>query len=146
MEYVDTVYSQCRPNQLAWNDSTKLGQLISSMARMHSVNCQNHVVTNIVKWIRKWVIWKLGKHLRHFLSTDHFNDVVSFTMREVTRNDDEEEDHFLPERVINAVTIQQLELMFDCIEHYLNKLKDILEEQPLDEDSLKASWWTYLKP
>ncbi|KAI3655346.1 hypothetical protein MP638_006773, partial [Amoeboaphelidium occidentale] len=116
------------------------------MARMHSVNCQNHVVTNIVKWIRKWVIWKLGKHLRHFLSTDHFNDVVSFTMREVTRNDDEEEDHFLPERVINAVTIQQLELMFDCIEHYINKLKDILEKQPLDEDSLKASWWTYLKP
>lgn len=89
-EYIDTVYAQCRPDQLAWNDSTKLGQLVSNMARMHSVNCQNHVVTNIVKWIRKWFCWKLGKHLRHFLSADHFNDVVSFTMREVTRSDDDD--------------------------------------------------------
>ncbi|KAI3661913.1 hypothetical protein MP638_005954 [Amoeboaphelidium occidentale] len=65
-EYMDEVYSRCRPDHLAWNDATKLAQLISNMARMHSTNCQNHVVTNILKWIKKWLIWKLGKQLRAF--------------------------------------------------------------------------------
>ncbi|KAI3660479.1 hypothetical protein MP638_004308 [Amoeboaphelidium occidentale] len=55
-EYIDEVYSRCRPDHLAWNDATKLTQLSSNMARMHSTNYQNHVVTNLLKWIKKWLI------------------------------------------------------------------------------------------
>ncbi|KAI3655570.1 hypothetical protein MP638_000268, partial [Amoeboaphelidium occidentale] len=41
-EYMDEIYSRCRPDHLAWNDATKLTELIPNMARMHSTNCQNH--------------------------------------------------------------------------------------------------------
>ncbi|KAI3659247.1 hypothetical protein MP638_003275 [Amoeboaphelidium occidentale] len=55
-KYKDEIYSRCRTDHLAWNDATKLAQLISNMTRMHSTNCQNHVVTNLLKWIKKWLI------------------------------------------------------------------------------------------
>jgi len=98
---MDEIYSRCRPDNMAWNAATKLTQLISNMARMHSTNCQNHVVTNLLKWIKKWLTWKLGKHLRAFLSAEDFNQVVTVAMNEITRT---------------------------------------------EEDSLKTSWWTFLKP
>ncbi|KAI3659246.1 hypothetical protein MP638_003274 [Amoeboaphelidium occidentale] len=50
-KYKDEIYSRCRPDHLAWNDATKLAQLISNIAKMHSTNCRNHVVTNLLKWI-----------------------------------------------------------------------------------------------
>ncbi|KAI3655593.1 hypothetical protein MP638_001328 [Amoeboaphelidium occidentale] len=55
-EYMDEIYSRCRPDHLAWNNATKLAQLISNMAKMHSTNCQKHVFTNRLKWIKKWLI------------------------------------------------------------------------------------------
>jgi hypothetical protein len=38
-EYMDEIYSRCRPDHLAWNDAIKLTQHISNMAKMHSTNC-----------------------------------------------------------------------------------------------------------
>ncbi|KAI3656220.1 hypothetical protein MP638_002288 [Amoeboaphelidium occidentale] len=133
-EYMDEVYSRCRPDHLAWNDATKLAQLIPNMARMHSSNCQNHVVTNLLK------------QLRAFLSADDFNEVVTVAMNEITRTEKDEEFYAIPLNIIEAVTPEQLDLIYDRINHYYEKLRIILNNQPLDEDSLKASWWIYLKP
>ncbi|KAI3661632.1 hypothetical protein MP638_002884 [Amoeboaphelidium occidentale] len=145
-EYMDEIYSRCRPDHLAWNDATKLTQLISNMARMHSTNCQNYVVTNLLKWIKIWLIQKLGKQLRAFLSADDFNEVVTVAMNEITRTKEDEGFYAIPLNIIAAVTPEQLNLIYDRINHYYEKLRIILNNQPLDEDSLKASWWTYLKP
>ncbi|KAI3660260.1 hypothetical protein MP638_005123 [Amoeboaphelidium occidentale] len=145
-EYMDEIYSSCRPDHLAWNDATKLAQLSSNMARMHSTNYQNHVVTNLLKWIKKWLIWKLGKQLRAFLSADDFNEVITVAMNEITRTEEDEGFYAIPLNIIEAVTPEQLNLIYDRINHYYEKMRIILNNQPLDEDSLKASWWTYLKP
>ncbi|KAI3657448.1 hypothetical protein MP638_002260 [Amoeboaphelidium occidentale] len=101
-EYMDEIYSRCRPDHLAWNDSTKLGQLLSNMARMHSTNCQNHVVTNLLKWIKKWLIWKRGKQLRAFLCADDFNEVVTVAMNEITRTEEDEGFYAIPLNIIEA--------------------------------------------
>ncbi|KAI3655596.1 hypothetical protein MP638_004028 [Amoeboaphelidium occidentale] len=96
-EYIDEIYSRCRPDYLAWNDATKLTQLISNMARMHSTNCQNHVVTNLLKWIKK--------------CADDFNEVVTVAMNEITRIEEDEGFYAIPLNIIEAVTPEQLNLI-----------------------------------
>ncbi|KAI3659248.1 hypothetical protein MP638_003276 [Amoeboaphelidium occidentale] len=135
-EYMDEIYSRCRPDHLAWNDATKLAQLISNMARMHSTNCQNH----------KWSLRKLGKQSRASLSADDFNEVLTVAMNDITRTEEDDGFYAIPLNIIEAGTSEQLNLIYDRINHYYEKLRIILNNQPLDEDSLKASWWTYLKP
>ncbi|KAI3657739.1 hypothetical protein MP638_004343 [Amoeboaphelidium occidentale] len=117
-EYMDEIYSRCRPDHLAWNDATKLTQLISNMARMHSTNCRNHVVTNLLKWIKKWLIWNFGKQLRAFLSADDFNHVVTVAMNDITQAEEDEGFYAIPLNIIEAVTPEQLNLIYDRINDY----------------------------
>ncbi|KAI3657693.1 hypothetical protein MP638_003703, partial [Amoeboaphelidium occidentale] len=67
-------------------------------------------------------------------------------MNEITRTEEDEGFYAIPLNIIEAVTPEQVNLIYDRINHYYEKLRIILNNQPLDEDSLKASWWTYLKP
>jgi len=92
------------------------------------------VVTNLLKWIKKWLTWKLGKQLRAFLSADNFNQVVNVALNETTRTEEDDGFYAIPLNIIEAVTPEQLNLTYNLINHYYEKLRIILNNQPLDED------------
>jgi hypothetical protein len=48
---------------MQWNDGSYIGQIITSLAKKFSTNCQNHVTQNFDKWLKKWLSHKVEKHI-----------------------------------------------------------------------------------
>ncbi|KAI3656222.1 hypothetical protein MP638_002290 [Amoeboaphelidium occidentale] len=105
-QYLNEVYTPCRPPQLPWSDSSYLSQLILNLARLHSTNSQNHIVMNIFKVIKHWLCFKLSKRLSEILTSDEIQDVADYIIKELTRVFGDDEIFFIPFSIIDRVTAE----------------------------------------
>jgi hypothetical protein len=138
------LYSAHRPATLAWNDTSFISQLVSSMANLYAANCQNHVVTNMERWVSRLVKYKLEKHLEFLLNGDEREALRKYIMAKLL--DPNSTTIQFPGSVMNRFTAddESKTLVIAGVEHILEKVGRKIEFKALDEESLKSEWWTYI--
>ena len=139
-DYIDNFYQVLRPNNLAWNNGFRLAQLIDNACRIHSTNCQNHIVMNLPKKLRIWMEYKLRKHAGHLVDGRNLLKLVGYLM------DSLEGDVALPaEPFIGLDEDEQIDL-HASIHHIKDRVAIILGGLDMNNAAMEANWWNYLKP
>lgn len=138
------LYSANRPATLAWNDTSLISCLVSSMANLYATNCQNHVVTNMERWISRLVKYKLEKHLAFLLNGDETEALRDYMMAKI--RDPNSNTIQFPGRVMNRFPgdDDSKALVMAGVDHILRKVRQKIDSKALDEESLKSAWWTYI--
>ncbi|KAI3650836.1 hypothetical protein MP228_004317 [Amoeboaphelidium protococcarum] len=123
-----------------------LGQLISNMARQHSVNCQNHVSTNLKKWVATLLNFKLTKHLGFMCDSEQIDKLKSYALAEVAKRPEDQNMTRFPQDVWYAVGNEdEQQLLLIGLDHVILKAKIKTEGKSLEEAVIGPVWWTYLK-
>ena len=143
--YAD-LYAAQRPQNLAWNDKSGLGQVITNAAKMYSTNCENHVSTNVLKRLKQWIGYKLTKHIGHLLQDyKEVGKICEWLHFEVCRSVGDMSPNIFPATAVaNLHDNNNAPLFFLRVEHVFNCAIEIVDAKSMDLQDIKSGWWSNL--
>ena len=119
------------------------------MLQNSNTNCQNHVVLNLPTFFRRWVFYKVDKHLTDLVDLDKYTKgkVVDYIMKHLLLSNDVAAvgPFKFPVSGLNRVPEDLHFMMFGAVDYIIDKARfGILVDKSLDEADMKLHWWNYL--
>jgi hypothetical protein len=122
--------------------------LTTIMARDYLVNCQNHLVTNFKRKLRRWVFYKVRKHVGLLLNFEKglLDQISHYVMLFLLPRNNDDVIEF-PAAVRGTLVSQHHGyLLFSSVDMVLQKAQDLVNGLSLGTNEIKRSWPQYVRP
>jgi hypothetical protein len=129
----DACYAPYRPSEKPWYDAEYMSQVINLAAKGYRANCENHVTMNLQTRLTQYIRYEFQRDL-HFLRNGHCKALAE---RIISGRDG------VPQ--FKKLTSRQFLLTEIRARHIRTSVRGLLEGLSLEEEEVKANWYSYLK-
>ncbi|KAI3657851.1 hypothetical protein MP638_003169 [Amoeboaphelidium occidentale] len=151
--YADTVYAQFRPKQVAWCDGSYLSYSIKALSKQYAVNCMVHVQTNIKRFLKQVVKFRLEQKLNGHISIKSFNLLLEYLMRQLSRYDSQYNVVRFPLEIFPLDGSWNIDFSSPLYETIVTAVSDvwseallILENKNITKKYVNKEWLKYIRP
>lgn len=142
-EYLNLFWNTAQRRYSSFNDASGLSQMIKFAALQYSTNAMNHVWMNLPKWFKKWLNYKIVKHIGFLMEYDEVKEIVEYIFNELSRDDNDQNMYKIPNSFLLLLNGDNGDFVFGAFDYVYFKALDYLNGLTLSEKAMKAGWWMY---